>query len=186
MIEKLQNLGMFEAETIPLNTEAWVIDSSGNWSKQFLTGMQQILRPTGANPLSYKKPSSKSSSSGGGGGGGGGGDKKVDPTIDEQKMVDRMDWELDLVDDALSRNDTIMSRYESQGYLTGVINQLKQEEELLTKQGKLYEDNLAKLEAEMQSRKSILATLTEGTPEYDDVLAELEVLQDAYKNYSQA
>lgn len=184
-------MGMFTVETIPMTQEGYLFNpETGTWSKSVITAHQQVLRPTGANPLgSISKPASASKDStkkGGGGGGGGGGGNKTDPTADEQKMVDHMSWMLDLIEDALDRNEAIMSRFETQGYLTGVINQLEQEAEYLEERGRLYESNISKLEQEMAVRKETLSGLKEGTTEYDTILAELEILQDAYKEYSLA
>lgn len=123
---------------------------------------------------------------GAGGGGGGGGKEKADVTADEQKMVDHMEWLLKLVEDAMARNDAIISRFETQGYLTGIINQLEQEAKLLEKRGRLYKENVEKLEKEIAAKQKALSGLTEGTEEYDEVLSELEILQDAYMDYTLA
>lgn len=146
------------------------------------TGMASLKKYFSSNKFN----NSSSSASGGGGGGGGGGGDREDPTIDEKRMISHMEFMLGLIEDALDRNDAIMSRYETEGYLTGVINQLEQEADYLKEKGSLYEEYLAQIEEEMNLRKEKLAGLTEGTQEYDDVLAELEVLQDAYQDYSLA
>ena len=135
-----------------------------------------------SSSLKFPVPEDNKSSSGGGGGG----DDREDPTLDEQKMVKHMEFVLGLIEDALDRNSAIMSRYETEGYITGMINQLEQEEKYLREKGVLYEEYLAKLKEEMDIRKEKLAGLTEGTQEYDDILAELEILQEAYQDYSLA
>ena len=149
-------------------------------------GLSASINVTGLNTGSQysgsRTPNSTSGSGGGGGGGGGG--KKTNANKDEQRFVEHMDFALDLIEDAIERNDEIMSRYETQGYLTGVINQLEQEEEFLKKKGALLEENLAKLDKEIKAKQAQIAKEKAGTKAYDDLLSELEELQDAYQEYS--
>ena len=190
VVDALRATGQWELETIELPQEAkyWIPNADGtggSWRTVTATAGAKVLRYTGSKLGAATGGSTSSAkTSGGGGGGGGGGGSKVDNTADEKSLVDNMNWEIEAVDRRMAQLNAIMSKYETEGYLTGVINCLEMENELLEEQNALYQDNIDTLDGKLGALRAELSKLTPGTAEYDDVLAQIEILQDAYGEYT--
>lgn len=189
VVDALRATGQWELETIELPQEAkyWIPNADGtggSWGTVTAKAGAKVLRYTGSKLGTSTGGNTSGGNTSGGGGGGGGGNSKVDNTADEKNLVDNMNWEIEAVDRRMAQLNAIMSKYETEGYLTGVINCLEMENELLEEQNALYQENIDTLDGKLGALRAELSKLTPGTAEYDDVLAQIEILQDAYGEYT--
>ena len=186
-LDVLFTLGAFKMETISMPQSFVTFNKDGTKNYHSANSTATVLVPTSGSL--FKTPGGSSSgkkTSGGGGGGGGSKNQKVDATQDESRLVENMDWEIEQIERKMKRLDAIMSGYETEGYLTGVINALQQENGLIEEQNRLYEKNIGILDGKIAELRGKLSQHNVGTAEYDEVLSELEILQDAYEEYSLA
>ena len=186
-LDVLLTLGAFKMETISMPQSFVTFNKDGTKNYHSANSTATVLVPT--SDSLFKTPGGSSSgkkTSGGGGGGGGSKNQKADATQDESRLVENMDWEIEQIERKMKRLDAIMSGYETEGYLTGVINALQQENGLIEEQNGLYEKNIGILDGKIAELRGKLSQHSVGTAEYDEVLSELEILQDAYEEYSLA
>jgi len=176
----LAALGMFKIETLTMPYDFHTVTKEGKKINYKGNSKASILVPTSGSPFKSTVPKKS------GGGGGGGGSEKTEAIKDEQNLVSNMEFEIDTISNKLKQLDLIMSRYDTQGYLTGLINALKMENDLLTQQSAIYQKNIDTLKPKLDALKAQLATQTSGTEAYNETLKQIEVLQDAYVEYSLA
>lgn len=145
-------------------------------------GTAASINVTGLGTGKTFTPPSATGSKGGGGGGGGGGGSNA--SSEEDKMLSHMNHLIDIIARKLEALDSIMSQYETEGYITGLINGLEMENELLEEQNALYQDNLSTIDDKLASLYAKLATTKKGSKEYDKLLGQIETLEDAYNEFT--
>lgn len=195
-VQRLLDTGQFTLEEIPLNTDAWIFQD-GKWIKERLTGMQQVLKPTGENPLNKKtsyKPKTSSSNrtttprtSSGGGSSGGSGNNSSSASSSQSEiemMLDAMAQVQKLYEYQRNMFQTEQNYYQQTGELQGVILYLKKEGEVLLGQNKVLEENVAQIEKLMATKREELNSLSQSSEEYEQAASDLKNLQDRHQEYT--
>ena len=188
-IALLEATGQWQVETRELDTKAWVQNKDGSWDQRLLTGYQQILVPTGNNPLKRRSgnnfKNSKDTGKGKGGGGGGGGDKgKGNEQTEVEKMLDYMSKVKELSEWQQSYYQSQQKFFSSTGQLQGVIAYLEQERKVLEDQNKTLEENLKWIKEQIDIKTAELSQLSETDEKYEEVADDLEKLKKAYYSYT--
>lgn len=80
--------------------------------------------------------------------------------------------------------DSIMSKYDTEGYITGMINALELENEMIEEQIELQKENQSIIDEKLASMYVDLSKKKKGSSEYEELLAEIEKLEDAYNDYT--
>lgn len=197
-VQRLLDTGQFTLEEIPLNTDAWIFQD-GKWIKERLTGMQQVLKPTGENPLnkktSYKPKTSSSnrtttprtSSGGRSSGGSGSGNNSSSASSGQSEiemMLDAMAQVQKLYEYQRNMFQAEQNYYQQTGELQGVILYLKKEGEVLLGQNKVLEENVAQIEKLMATKRKELNSLSQSSEEYEQAASDLKNLQDRHQEYT--
>ena len=119
-----------------------------------------------------------------GGGGGGGGNKKQTTETKEStkisKWISGIMWQFDQIKDMMSRLDTIKSTYQTEGYLTGIINILNQEINLSKQKLTELESVRDQLKTRIDEVKEEMSKVEVGSEKYQDLASTLGTLQDKY------
>lgn len=119
-------------------------------------------------------------------GGGGGGGKKKDSTSEATKLLDRMADAIDKIAKKMEALDSIMSKYDTEGYITGMINALELENELIEEQIELQKENQKVIDEKLATLYVDLSKQSKGSTKYEQLLEEIEKLEDAYNEYTVA
>lgn len=202
MLELLLQTGQWTIEEMPLNTEAWVNRGSAdnpNWVLEHLTGLQQILKPTGNNPLGGRRSNlgrgGTAKKASGGGGGGGGGKKKSDSpsssssgSSNQQSEVERMLDVMEQIQKLQTYTKDMYSAmakyYEQTGELQGVIAYYELERKAIADQNATLEANVKDIEAQMKAKQAEAAVMSTADEAYEQVASDLDKLQTTYQNYT--
>lgn len=184
-VNALLATGQWTVETLQLNTKAWVQGANGKWSLQTLTGYQQILKPSGSNPLGKAKSSYKGGGSSGGGGGGGGGNSSKGMT-EVERMLDRMAQIQDIQDHTKSLYSAQASLYAQTGQLQGVIRYYEKERDAIEAQNKTLQENIDEMEPWLEKKKAEVAALDVSSAEYAEASSDLKSLQERHQQYTLA
>ena len=175
-----------------------VTGGGGGSATSRLTG----LAAKAASATSSKKNNNETATTTGkrGGGGGGGGTKKTAEEIaaeeakkaeeaasKRQKLfLDSIDNEIDAIKDLLDRLGIIEESWADEGYLTGVINTLNEENKWLAKQSEVYQSNMDQLRSKIDETKAELASTDANSEVYDSVASRLTELEKKYADYNKA
>lgn len=174
-----------------------VTGGGGGSATSRLTG----LAAKAASATSSKKNNNETATTTGKrGGGGGGGTKKTAEEIaaEEAKkaeeaasrrqklFLDSIDNEIDAIKDLLDRLGIIEKSWADEGYLTGVINTLTEENKWLAKQSEVYQSNMDQLRSKIDETKAELASTDANSEVYDSVASRLSELEKKYADYNKA
>lgn len=186
-IDLLTATGQWTVETIPLDAEAWVQNYDGSWTKKWLQGMQQILKPTGNNPYKGRSKggvnaNTKESGKKSGGGGGGGGNK--DEMTEVERMLDRYSQVNAIQEYQQSWYQAQKNYYSQIGQLQGVIGYSQREIDLLKEQNKVLESNIDWIEEYIDKKQAELNALSTSDDKYEEVADDLDKLQQAHQQYT--
>ena len=150
------------------------------WVEQTAGSTVQVIKPKGGAGL---KTTGGGTTNKSGGGGGGGGSQNKGPT-EVEIMLDRMQQIQDLQNHSRSLYSAQAGYYEQTGELQGVIKYYQKEIDLIGKQNQMLEDNVAELDTWIQKKKAEVASLKNGTAEYETASKELKDLQKRHQEYS--
>lgn len=176
-IDLLIATGQWKVETIPLNDLVWVQEGD-TWIQKRLTGYQQVLKATNANPFRSKWGGSSASTSSGGGGSKSSGKTQV------ELMLDRMSQMQTIQSHSRSLYAAQASYYENGGYLQGVIKFYELEAKAIEEQTATLEANVAEIETWMVKKQAELAKLKTTDKAYQAVADDLDKLQKAHQDYT--
>lgn len=188
-VDALIATGQWTMETVTLPQEGAQWDPiAGIWKKTRINTNQHVLRYTGGNPL--RSGGSRKSSSGGGGGkkGGGGSGASSSTSVSQtvEKMLDTMDANVDIEDHRRKMAQLGQEYHEARGEIQGVLKYMELEKEIIQGNSKTLEGYVADLEAQIESKKAVLASTKESSSKYRQAMVDLEALQEQHKKYSLA
>ena len=183
-VQALMATGQWKIEERELEQNAPVwnpgVNGGGYWSNVSATGVYKVLVPTGSSPFAGGGGGTTQKKSGGGGGGG---NQNKGPT-EVEIMLDRMQQMQDLQNHSRSLYSAQAGYYEQTGELQGVIKYYQKEIDLIGKQNQTLEANVAELDTWIQKKKAEVASLKNGTEEYETASKELKDLQKRHQEYS--
>ena len=149
----LSALGLYEIVTIPAYQQfAEIIrDAEGfaiGYRTMSVATPQQVLKPTSGNPLKGRSGGGGGRKSGGGGGGGGGvgggGGSSYKGKTEQEKMLDKMDSQMDIIDHRRTLMQLAQEYYDAQDLIQGVILYMEKEQDVIREQNATLEDYVAK------------------------------------------
>lgn len=194
----LASLGLFTVETKTLTSAQEILqlaqDGLGYTTQTVrLNGSYQILKPATANPFSsgkYSGGSAKKSSGGGGGGGKGSGGGGSGGSISVSEKTTNMLEGMEKANDAFENRKTIMELrkeyHDIRGEIQGVIAYTEEESKIIEEQNKTLEANVAKLWAEIKAKEAIMASNKTSSKAYKQAAVDLDELNAAHKEYTEA
>ena len=150
LLEYMWQLGYFELKEMPANTEVVVIDeydefgAALRWHTENIPTTTQVLVPSSGNPLKGRSGGGGGRSSGGGGGGGGGGGSSYKGKTEQEKMLDKMDSQMDIIDHRRTLMQLAQEYYDAQDLIQGVILYMEKEQDVIREQNATLEDYVAK------------------------------------------
>ena len=196
-IDLLIATGQWTVETIKLNTEAWVQQADGSWAQEWLTGYQQILKPTGNNPFKGRSSGTSSTKPRRSGGGGGGSKDKSDDSdtgrgksstsnmaTEVERMLDMMEQIQDIMNFQQNFYQSQRNYYSKTGQLQGVIGYAERERASIEEQNKVLQENVDTSESCTKAKKEELSLMSTSDEEYEEVADDLDKLQKAHQNYT--
>ena len=158
-IDALIATGNWQLETITLPQEGAQWDPiKGVWTKTRMNTNQSVLRYTGNNPLST---GSKKASSGGGGskkssgGSSGGGSSSLSVSESIEKMLDKMDSNVDISDHQRKMAQMAQQYHETRGEIQGVLLYLEKEKGIVEENSAMLRGYVSTLESEIEAQKRI-------------------------------
>ena len=129
-----------------------------------------------------KLSGSRGSGGGGSGGGGGGGSMKVSEGV--TNLLKDLSTKKALDDYRRELAQLAQSYYKETGELQGVILYLGIERDVVNENTKKIEEYIAQIEAEIETRRSVIASEKEGSTAYKQAAMDLEKLQEDHQKYS--
>lgn len=168
-VDALIATGQWTMETVTLPQEGAQWDPiAGIWKKTRISTDQHVLRYTGGNPL--RSGGGRKSSSGGGGGkkggGGSGGASSTSVSQTVEKMLDTMDANVDIEDHRRKMAQLGQEYHEARGEIQGVLKYMELEKEIIRDNSKTLEGYVTDLEAQIESKKAVLASTKESSSKY--------------------
>lgn len=172
---------------------------SGGGATSSLTGLA-VKAASATGSKKNNTNASATSTTGKRGGGGGGSTKKTAEEIaaeEAQKAEEQaskaqkyflqsIENELDAIQDLLDRLGIIEESWADEGYLTGVINTLTEENKWLAKESEIYQSNMDQLRSKIDETKAELASTDANSDIYDSVASRLSELEKKYAEYNKA
>lgn len=148
-INELVGCGAFELKTLEGSAEgiSFIYDDNGGvigWRRMVLPTQTQVLVPSSGNPLKGRSGGGGGRSSGGGGGGGGGGGSSYKGKTEQEKMLDKMDSQMDIIDHRRTLMQLAQEYYDAQDLIQGVILYMEKEQDVIREQNATLEDYVAK------------------------------------------
>ncbi len=186
-VDALIATGQWKLETITLPQEGAQWDPiAGVWTRTRINTNQNVLRYTGSNPLRSGGGRSASSGGGGGkkGGGGSGGSSSTSVSKSIEKLLDQMDATVDIEDHRRKMAQLGQNYHETRGEIQGVLKYMALEKQIIRENSATLEDYVSNLEAQIESRKAVLAATKESSSKYKQAMVNLEALQEQHKRYS--
>lgn len=101
-------------------------------------------------------------------------------------FLEELEVRVDQIQDLLDRLGIVEKGWKDEGYLTGVINTLTRENEMLELQTDVFKQNMQRIEAEIDKVKQELAHMSIGTEDYDNATKRLSTLQKKFAEYTKA